>query len=316
MNQCIKLSTSFAIFIFLSLKISLSSPLVWFGLKPASHYNYNNRAHIINTFRVNNRQYDMHPAREPCFDSNPPSKESKGVIYITVGPQCAGKTTLLTKSIDSVEVASTDSLPVMDISIDDQDGVYLKIPSRYFLTNSAPSKLSEQADELLQIVHNKSISERIYDATNDEMRWIAQRLCNQMTKDELGSRIMALDSTQSVWQSVLQTDGDEPMRNGTRTYSQPVDWRICLLEVVEEYVFSDSDEIFETVDLFVVESIFKTPNTNMSIRRNGDLDSFFWPPSIAKRALSGLAMASMKLKYLAKKEIETPLAWGNTNAVR
>ena len=57
--------------------------------------------------------------------------------------------------------------------------------------------------------------------------------------------------------------------------------------------------------MFVVESIFKTPNTNMSIRRNGDLDSFVWPPSIAKRALSGLAMASMKLKYLAKKEIET-----------
>ena len=54
-------------------------------------------------------------------------------LYITIGPQCAGKTTYLRKSIPDV----------IDITIDDQDGVYHSLPFGVFLNPSAPENESK-----------------------------------------------------------------------------------------------------------------------------------------------------------------------------
>ena len=215
---------------------------------------------------------------------------------------------------------STDaSQPIaqeLDICIDDQDGVYLKVPTKLFLSNCNPTTSEPTHHELLlnTVAHNKTISQRIYDASNDEMRWITQRLCNEMTKDDFQSRIMGNrdnKATQSVWKTVLQQDEKNSTSGG-----EHIDWTSCLLEAVEEYRFDDTEEILECVDLFVVEGIFKTPTRRVSMTE--PTSSFVWPSYIANRPLSGLSAATLKLKYLAKEHEDqsVPLAWGNTNTVR
>ena len=55
-----------------------------------------------------------------------------GTIYITVGPQCAGKTTAVSQVLN-------DNGGV-DVTIDDQALVYIKVPTDYFLRNATGYK--------------------------------------------------------------------------------------------------------------------------------------------------------------------------------
>lgn len=321
MHQSLFLTSgNFLIVLSLTISIRASLSLPSFVCKQTTHYNLHNHPTQQSFTIIRSRKYNMDPSRETSLDANqiPLSKKNpKGVLYIPIGPQCCGKTTFLTGSLPD---SNFNSSSLVDISIDDQEGVYLKIPSHHFLTDS-DSDHSSRVELLQTVVHNKSISERIYDKQNNEQRWIAQRLCNEITADEFRNRIMTLDdTTQSVWHSLLQTDGDE----ATQGSNEPVDWRIFLLEAVEGHVFDTKSERFETIDLFVVESIFKNPTENMTMllgitsstpSTNGVSASIDWPVSVVNQKLSGLNAASTKLDYLARRETHLSIAWGNTNAV-
>lgn len=240
----------------------------------------------------------------------------KGCIYITIGPQSCGKSTFLKElsSETSAAAAPTNVTkeqlePVRDISIDDQGGVYLKVPTELFFSNSEPQNLPQPLHEILQTsIHQKSLSQRIYDEMNNEMRWITQRLCNQITENEFRSLVMTLgdDTTKANWENLLKRDS---------CGGQVTDWKACLLEAVEENVFVATEKAFDTVDLFVVEGIFKTTNAGMP--ESTENFHYDWPPFIANRTLSGLDAASSKLKFLAMNHADQSLhiAWGNTNSV-
>ena len=336
----------------------LSNTRIGIDIHPTrrSHSHTHTHTHTHSTSHSIQRKMDM---RRYCGKGTPVRENGnkvkgqgevkvKGAIFVPIGPQCAGKTTYLTKS------------DAIDISIDDQDGVYVKVPSHLFLLNSAANSSADASSAngtanankkiLDTIVHSKNISDRIKDESNNEMRWIAQRLCNQMVHDDFRNRIMSLDrgnATQSTFRALLQQDRIKSDNNTCDHKVHIPDWRMCVIEAVEENMFRDRDEIFETVDLFVLEAIFQNPPSKIGLEMhtstgNGtdtgtgtDTDpdmqmktaidtkmemeskneSIRWPSHIADRPLSGLAAASAKLKYLAKEFGETSLGWGNTNAV-
>jgi len=245
--------------------------------------------------------------------TDPNTHSGKGSVYIPIAPQGAGKTTFLSNPITGVDASATNATigDTIDISIDNQEGVYLRTPIELFLVNSADhSTVASKHHHILQSrIHNKSISERIYDAANDEMRWITQRLCNELTQKEFEDKIMAMDrnnATQSVWDKIMQRDGDE----------DAVDWRQYLVKIVEDNIFVEKDQRLEDVDLFVVECIFKQSKEKFPLV-SAEVENIAWPLHISNRPQSGLTAVSNKFKFLAFDETyhSTSLAWGNTNAV-
>jgi len=78
-------------------------------------------------------------------------------IYITIGPQCCGKTTALSSLGD-----------VVDFTIDDQMGVYLPVPREHFL------KPSEGNFNV--IVRGRTLKERVEEGANYEQRIVLERL--------------------------------------------------------------------------------------------------------------------------------------------
>mmetsp|Transcript_17063 Transcript_17063/g.25700 ORF Transcript_17063/g.25700 Transcript_17063/m.25700 type:complete len:628 (+) Transcript_17063:82-1965(+) len=240
-------------------------------------------------------------------------KESKpkGPIYITIGPQCSGKTSFLSSLVSESE------LPVIDISIDDQKGVYLKIPTKLFLHDSPNDLLAKHNDKTNNIsqsssidnhkdllhtsVHNKTIADRICDASNDEMRLVVQRLCQGITAEEFREKAMNMlddktKSTQGSWQRLPTeeikniTSSDQSCQDSNE---HEHDWRLVLIQAVEEHIqnlkptsssasasasshssssSSTSREPRATMSqhcqLFVVEGIFKTSSTSASRSRS------------------------------------------------
>jgi len=138
---------------------------------------------------------------------------SKGTLYITIGPQCAGKTTVL-KEIFGTTTTSCKEGKIgkeedgmannggVDITIDDQALVYIPVPNDYFLdsaststnpstnagsaattgstipSSSLPSSSSSssQPSMLDETIMGKTIRERIADPSNEEMVLVLQRM--------------------------------------------------------------------------------------------------------------------------------------------
>jgi hypothetical protein len=269
---------------------------------------------------------------------------SKEPIYITIGPQGAGKTTLLSKilipsSIELNENYAQASTSILDVAIDDQRGVYWKIPVELFCANGTieeSSMLYSTHSNLLQYnLYNKTISQRINDPSNDEMRYITQRLSNKITRRDFEEKINALyinhNSIQSTWQKVLYRDLLHGAINQLE-YESSGDLITCLVETVEEFIMYDSDASSDFpvshVDLYVTECIFKElpqedPLSLMNLElpnSNGHFDSVInkqWFDYVKGRNMSGLAAAVSKLGFLAESDEfqGMPLAWGNTNSV-
>ena len=139
-------------------------------------------------------------------------------IYITIGVQCAGKTTFLSKLKERYEnhnstdidintntaSTGTTTATLQDITIDDQDGVYIPTPIQLWLINQPPSIRSnntniQSIDSYLQTnLHGKTISNRIYNDTNTiEMRLVIQRLNNILTADQFRQHILSLNGSTS-----------------------------------------------------------------------------------------------------------------------
>lgn len=238
-------------------------------------------------------------------------------IYIPIGPQCAGKTT----RINSLR---NNNKELIDITIDDQCGVYIKIPTELFLRHD----INMEADYgeidisfLESMLHGKSIRERIYDDSNLEMRLITQRLSGKISREEFRSSIMAIDgnntsdSSHKAWQNLLRKDGQVEDSSETQC------WKTFLVNTVEEEL--EEEFSLSHVDLFVVERIFK-PLSNQCSASSFVIDGYEERSRVdlpnhllnETRSQSGLNAVSSKLKHLAMDDSyeEHPLGWGNTNA--
>lgn len=127
----------------------------------------------------------------------------KGTMYITVGPQCAGKTTILRKIFgtprrrneeDSAEASTeSESLAGIDITIDDQALVYIPVPTSYFLpgltSNGETENDSTSHLPLNQVIFERSIEERTRDPNNYELTSIVQCLRGDISAKEFSLRV-------------------------------------------------------------------------------------------------------------------------------
>eukprot|EP00978_Attheya_sp_CCMP212_P042471 scaffold259440_cov51-Attheya_sp.AAC.2 len=240
----------------------------------------------------------------------------KAPIYITIGPPCAGKTTLLSKLLSTAKRdESNNKLKTgFDITIDDQKLVYIKIPTRFMLRNTCPLSSSntilvtpdntddtpattqmEDRKLLERRLIGKSISSRIYDPSNNEMRCVLQRLRGVLTAEEFQERIQNLYPIDTQQQEKQQgqklQDSKEEAKNGT----------LCeeLILAVEGVVLQqqqqDNMPPLESVELFVVESIFR-------------------PRPVAGQSTAlEAAVSNLKDAATNSNHSHLPLAWGNTN---
>lgn len=244
-------------------------------------------------------------------------RNSMAPIYIPIGPQCAGKTT----KVNSIR---NENKELVDITIDDQCGVYIKIPTELFLRHNINMEDDHgriDTSFLESTLHGKSIRERIYDDSNLEMRLITQRLSGKISREEFRSSIMAIDgnstsdSSHVAWQNLLRKDGQ--VEESSETHC----WKTFLVNTVEKEV--EEEFSLSHVDLFVVERIFK-PISNHCSASSFVIDGYEERTRVElpkhllneTKSQSGLNAVSSKLKHLAMDDSHggQPLSWGNTNA--
>lgn len=224
------------------------------------------------------------------------SDQSKGPIYITIGPQCSGKTTILKhifgESFHKNEglIADNHTLHTggVDITIDDQALVYIPVPTQYFLHdltfNNATADGFESGLSLSTNVLGKTIQERIADSSNDELRNVIRRLGSQLSSHEFAS-LAREQQSQSEPNNLVAED---------------------LIAAVEELMSFNQACLPEQVDLFVVESIFRPRPLHLTCNITGEA---------ANSSTSALDAALDLLKSHASNQYlsTAPIAWGNTN---
>ena len=223
------------------------------------------------------------------------ANQTKGPIYITVGPQCSGKTTILKSifggSFHKNDETSTDNTTMsqaggIDITIDDQPLVYITVPTGYFLRdgycNDEFHDVMTKGISLGTEVLGKTVQERINHASNDELKNVIRRLAGQLSEEEFSHRI-----------------GEGEVAED-------------LIAAVEHIMISSNDEtcLPDNVDLFIVESIFRP--RPLKLMRNITEEKLSHSHS-----LSALEAALDQLKTHADNDqlhsSTAPMAWGNTN---
>ena len=276
---------------------------------------YNTKS-LMFSHKMDHRPSSPQPRRPGKYQYSNKS-HNKAPIYITIGPQCAGKTSFLQK-LHNTEASSLENpiiakhhlhtTPICDITIDDQPGVYLPLPKELFLVNTHDPNSSHQ-ELLTRKIHDKSIAERIYDASTDEQRYILQRLHNAITANEFAERILSIKVdayTHNIWKQYME--------NSNCNHS---DYRHFLIHVVEKTLERHGPPCIDTVDLFIVESIFRNQDDGLFsfLSEQSNHKDRTIPPSMDDSSFSGLSAAVQNLKHVAchPNKMNVPLAWGNTN---
>ena len=223
---------------------------------------------------------------------------NKRPLYITIGPPCAGKTTFLQKSVCE---------NMIDVTIDDQDGVYVPIDTKYFLVDQA--KCNDMDFLRGRMLYNVSLEHRIYGSENDEMRKILQYLSSpdkyqsNNNSNNQGEFLKFLkehpnySDMQSKWEFLQKQHSNAiPHTNDTSTT-----WAEVFDRVLKEFV---DIPLPDKVDLFVLDGIFKTAPVPTRDRTKNN-----------SRRPSGLNAAFSQLKRMAHTRPQSSVAWGNTNTV-
>jgi hypothetical protein len=213
----------------------------------------------------------------------------KDTLYVTIGPQCAGKTTILKTLFDS----SSGDGGGKDITIDDQELVYISVPTSNFLNQRVDSSL------LNETIFGKTIRERILDRSNNELRYVLRRLGRFADKLEFASSLRELYN---------QDLPPNTIEKNKMVYGD-------LMYAVESIIRMHDDRDMKpislpnTIDLFIVESIFKPRPLKLLKGINISATS--------SEALSALDQARCLLKTHAIDPnihpVTAPLSWGNTN---
>lgn len=311
----------------------------WASLAASSSSNANTGVDLSSYVR--GRPADTTPSRRADSITN---NVRKAPVYVPIGPPCAGKTTVLGRILIPRNATTTNTNGTnqhhptaagrtagRDISIDDQDGVYLQIPTRLFFLadpkSNRPKLTSPDGRLLNRTVHGKTIYERLYsDGNNDEMRAVLQRLAGRLGKAEFREIIMRQMNCWNVTKEAQSGDGApsrevEPFqtvgRHGGPNQIPPTLMAQYLIDAVEHYAetetLTSSGHLRDAnhpilgsdgcSDLFVLEAIFRSADVVEGGR--------------SRRIPSGLNLALSKMERLACNPsalpLNAPLAWGNTN---
>jgi hypothetical protein len=195
----------------------------------------------------------------------------QNAMIITIGPPACGKTTWLAQN------------NVLDICLDHQPGVYIRIPRQDYLLAAAQYSKTRSSN-------NKAQRNVMYD---NQQQYILQKYQRTMVHDKsLLERLTAPREGELVTllQRLQETLSAHDLRTRLAPYAAPpVHGWLC--DVVEEHLRrrpkSSSPMLPSTIDLFVFESLF----------RGGALE----------RATQQLHNASASQSAL--------IAWGNTNTL-
>ena len=214
-------------------------------------------------------------------------------LYITLGPPCSGKTTWLK--------GQSAQPSVVDISLDDQPNVYVPIPAELFAASAdkilEKKALSSESQKLLQTsIFQKTLQERLLSRDTQEMRFVWQRLSGTITKDELESSLRKSHEERVQNGRHNHNRQQQQHRNKQKTAASDLYGDIVmttLLGSVERVVgqrqqTQSVSPLPETVDLFVVEALFRNKPGN----------------------ITGIERATNLLKQTPN---TTSVAWGNTN---
>eukprot|EP00592_Proboscia_alata_P022441 CAMPEP_0194417714 /NCGR_PEP_ID=MMETSP0176-20130528/16800_1 /TAXON_ID=216777 /ORGANISM="Proboscia alata, Strain PI-D3" /LENGTH=394 /DNA_ID=CAMNT_0039223751 /DNA_START=277 /DNA_END=1458 /DNA_ORIENTATION=+ len=219
-------------------------------------------------------------------------------MYITIGAQCSGKTTALRKVFsqytppnNSTNFNTNDAVTEqknLDITIDDQPAVFLPLPKEYFVNN-----LSQMPHEMgNKTVQGKTVFNRASDLSQGEMTLVLKRLCNQLSSEEFRRNMCDMMAQSSPKQQ--QRDGGRNYTHGNETQRNPQ--LVEYIAIVEQYCQEESANNSSkslikspTIDLFIVESIFRKHPTHHT--------------TAVESSLAKLASIPTSL----------PAGWGNTN---
>lgn len=275
-----------------------------------------------------------------------------GAIYITVGPQCAGKTTILKQLLATNESTTNpvDSTIISgrDITIDDQALVYLKLPTPIYLIGSDKSPdMKATCDALYdQVVLGRSIIHRLSDKCMDELSWVMQRLGGEIDAEFFARRIRNEDEKKEEEEEDDNNTNDimskttEKAQSAAQTSKKPRTTQDDLIDAVEYVIRTKTAEeegiitnlLPETVDLFIVESIFRPRPLSeisqfagndyhrlrdLSKRNNNNNNNNNRHNNATTEASSALEDAQSTFQSLAIDSRQypqtAPLSWGNTN---
>lgn len=195
-------------------------------------------------------------------------------MYITIGPQCAGKTTLL-KDIDA---------DMLDIALDDQQGVYLPLDVNDWLEVSSRS--------LERRYIGKTLRQRLMADEQMELRATLLRLAGYITEGEFRARI------QTIYQTFTLR---ELQKRGPNITQVPQDYEgddhttiaNALIQTVESIIQTSKPQLPAKVELFCVEALFR-PNPRTSMTAIDTASNLFFENARDAKVKS--------------------LSWGNTNA--
>mmetsp|Transcript_12732 Transcript_12732/g.18717 ORF Transcript_12732/g.18717 Transcript_12732/m.18717 type:complete len:409 (+) Transcript_12732:122-1348(+) len=206
------------------------------------------------------------------------SIDKKPPIYITIGPQCSGKTTFLSQLQERITNDSTQK--ILDVAIDDEPHVYTRVDARYFI------ELERYNDRFLnRCIHSKSIASRI--AEQEELRAILQRIAGRLSRNAFESIITRIYRNHSL-DALSRQNRNLNVTEDTIREDYHTQVGQTAIEVVEEFV---GQRIPDQIDLFCVETLFRpNPRTNRT----------------------AVQTAQNKLHHMAKTS-SAAMSWGNTN---
>lgn len=105
-----------------------------------------------------------------------------GRVYITIGPQCSGKTTLLR------QFAARDGVELQDIALDDHPEVYHRLPA-----STVAAAITEPAEaaggELSRKLYCVRISERLRSEEQREFCLVVARLCGRLDQQAFAAAL-------------------------------------------------------------------------------------------------------------------------------
>jgi len=204
------------------------------------------------------------------------SSNNSGKLIITIGPQCAGKTTYLSsRSIggSSQGRSNTDQSlpPIMDVCLDDQKGIYHTCPIDIFLNPSSNNNNNNDDKNevfLKQDLYGKSVRERLTQPNMSEMRIVLECIKSleenpekELNRNELMKSFSDISS--SIRNDFLRSKLEFP----NDLLRDMVD---ALISVSKDLVLKEKQKNGrggkmklmekEVVDLFVVEAIFREPD--------------------------------------------------------
>jgi hypothetical protein len=210
---------------------------------------------LLSTFRMNTTTNDSTTMQQNQHEQ---SSTSSLPMYITIGPPCSGKTTWLRQQQPDI----------IDISIDDQKGVYRPLPtSDYFLwqeqeqsqqqsshtntTTDIDKKKQQERRDYLQstMVHNQSLADRILADNNQECLAVLQRLGGYISAREF------LETLQEI------NNNNNSNAHHIATFAAVLEDYIADQELDQTGELQDVLLPQPTTDLFVQDELFRGNHT-------------------------------------------------------